>query len=63
MRKFKVLFADLDDTLIQTRSGKTFPQGIWDMELKLDVLNKIKDKKTREELATMYTVNPLDFAK
>jgi len=43
MRKFKVLFTDLDDTLIQTRSGKTFAQGIWDMELKLDVLNKIKE--------------------
>ena len=27
------------------------------------VLNKIKNKKTREELATMYTVNPLDFAR
>ena len=27
------------------------------------VLNKIKDTKTKEELATMYTVNPLDFAK
>lgn len=43
MKKYKVLFADLDDTLIQTRSGKTFAQGIWDMELKLDVLNKIKE--------------------
>lgn len=27
------------------------------------VLNKIEDKKTREELATIYTVNPLDFAR
>lgn len=27
------------------------------------VLNKIKDTKTKEELATMYTVNPLDFAR
>lgn len=27
------------------------------------VLNKIKDTKIKEELATMYTVNPLDFAR
>ncbi len=27
------------------------------------VLNKIKDTKTKEELATTYTVNPLDFAR
>ena len=43
MKKYKILFADLDDTLIKTRSGKTFAQGMWDMELKLDVLNKIKE--------------------
>ena len=43
MKKYKILFADLDDTLIQTRSGKTFAQGMWDMELKLDVLDKIKE--------------------
>lgn len=43
MKKFKILFADLDDTLIKTRSGNTFAQGIWDMELKLDVLKKIKE--------------------
>ena len=43
MKKYKILFADMDDTLIQTRSGKSFAQGIWDMELKLDVLNKIKE--------------------
>lgn len=43
MRKFKILFADLDDTLIKTHTGKTFPQGIWDMDLKFNVLDKIKE--------------------
>ena len=42
MKKYKILFADMDDTLIQTRTGNTFAKGIWDMELKLDVLEKIK---------------------
>lgn len=42
MKKYKVLFADLDGTLIETASGKTFPEGIWDMKIKFDVLDAIK---------------------
>lgn len=42
MKKYKVLFCDLDGTLIETVSGETFPKGIWDMKLKFDVLNAIK---------------------
>ncbi|WP_286138492.1 HAD-IIIA family hydrolase [Duncaniella freteri] len=42
-KKYKVIFADLDGTLIETLSGETFPKGIWDMKIKFDVLDKIKD--------------------
>lgn len=42
MKKYKVLFADLDGTLIRTQSGETFPKGIWDMELRLEVFHAIK---------------------
>lgn len=45
MKKYKVIFADLDGTLIDTISGKTFPKGIWDMKIKFDVLDKIKEIK------------------
>lgn len=38
----KILFADLDGTLIETVSGETFPKGIWDMKFKFDVLDAIK---------------------
>ena len=38
----RVLFADLDGTLIETISGETFPKGIWDMRFKFPVLDKIK---------------------
>lgn len=38
----KVLFADLDGTLIETISGETFPKGVWDMKLKFPVLDEIK---------------------
>ena len=38
----KILFADLDGTLIKTKSSETFPKGIWDMEFRFDVLDAIK---------------------
>ena len=42
MKNYKILFADLDGTLIKTKSGETFPKGIWDMELRFAVLDAIK---------------------
>lgn len=42
MKDYKVIFADLDGTLIDTISGETFPKGIWDMKLRFDVLDVIK---------------------
>lgn len=42
MKKYKVLFCDLDGTLIDTISGEIFPKGIWDMKFKFDVLDAIK---------------------
>ena len=42
MKKYDVIFSDLDGTLINTISGETFPKGIWDMEIRFDVLNAIK---------------------
>lgn len=40
----KVLFIDLDSTLIKTISGKTFPEDITDFRIQLPVLNKIVEK-------------------
>lgn len=38
----KIIFCDLDGTLIETISGEVFPKGIWDMRIKFDVLDAIK---------------------
>lgn len=38
----KVIFIDLDGTLINTRSGKPFPKGVWDMELRMDVFEALR---------------------
>lgn len=40
----KVLFIDLDSTLIKTISGKTFPENITDFRIQLPVLDKIIEK-------------------
>ena len=42
LKNKKILFCDLDGTLIETVSGAAFPKGIWDMRIKLDVLDAIK---------------------
>ena len=42
MKKYDILFCDLDGTLIETISGEVFPKGIWDMKLRFDVLDAIK---------------------
>lgn len=43
MKRYKIIFADLDGTLIETLSGETFPKGIWDMKFRFEVLDKLKD--------------------
>ena len=45
MKKYDVIFSDLDGTLINTISGETFPKGIWDMKIRFEVLDKIKEVK------------------
>lgn len=40
--KKKVIFIDMDGTLIDTESGKTFPEGVWDMKLKMEVFAQLK---------------------
>ena len=40
----KVLFIDLDSTLIKIISGKTFPKDITDFRIQLPVLDKIIEK-------------------
>lgn len=42
LKNKKILFCDLDGTLIETISGATFPKGIWDMKIRVDVLDAIK---------------------
>ena len=45
MKKYNIIFSDFDGTLIKTISGETFPKGIWDMQIRFEVLDKIKEVK------------------
>lgn len=45
MKEVKILFADLDDTIIKTSTGNTFPKGIWDMKFNTKCLDAIKKLK------------------
>ena len=47
----KILFADLDGTLIKTASGKTFAEDCTDFRIRKDVLDKIKAMSGLEYLA------------
>lgn len=47
----KILFADLDGTLITTASGKTFAEDCTDFRIRKDVLDKIKAMPGLEYLA------------
>ena len=40
--KKKIVFIDYDGTLAHTRTGHTFPVGIWDMELDLTVFERLR---------------------
>lgn len=42
MKDYKILFADLDGTLITTASGKTFAEDCADFRIRKDVLDKIR---------------------
>ena len=50
MKKYNVIFSDLDGTLINTISGETFPKGIWDMQIRFEVLDKIKENEQVKEI-------------
>lgn len=54
MKNYKILFCDLDGTLIKTKSGEIFPKGIWDMEFRFDVLDAIKKM---QPLAVLIATN------
>lgn len=43
MKKYKVLFCDLDGTLIDTLSGEPSPKGVWDMKLRFKTLDAVKN--------------------
>ena len=47
MKKYEIIFSDLDGTLIKTISGEIFPKGIWDMKFRFAVLDKIKEIKPK----------------
>ena len=42
MSGYEIVFCDLDGTLINTLSGKDFPEGIWDMKFNFPFLMALK---------------------
>lgn len=53
----KIIFIDLDGTLIDTHSGETFPKGVWDMNIKWDAWKALKSfvKENNTEFVCIVT--------
>ena len=51
LNKKKVLFIDLDDTLIKTVSGETFPKDVTDFQIKKEVVDKIRSMQGLQRVA------------
>lgn len=45
MKNYKIVFVDLDNALIETRTDDIFPKGVWDMQIRFDVFNALKKLK------------------
>lgn len=56
MKKYKFLFCDLDGTLINTISGKTFAEDVTDFRICKKVLDKIKELNEIDKLAFIAIV-------
>lgn len=56
MKKYKFLFCDLDGTLINTISGKTFAEDVTDFRICKKVLDKIKELNEVDKLAFIAIV-------
>ena len=41
----RILFSDLDDTLIKTVSGRTFPENVFDFQMKREVIDRIRKER------------------
>lgn len=42
MKKYKVLYCDLDGTLIDPKTKGRFPEGLWDMQFKFNIFDAIQ---------------------
>lgn len=47
MKKSKIVFTDLDGTLVTTKTGNKFPKSIYDWELIPDMVTLLKDYKLK----------------
>lgn len=50
----KVIFADLNGTLINTMSGELFPAGIWDIRPNMEVWEKLRVWSLTDQLSAKY---------
>lgn len=61
MKNYKIVFSNLDGTLIDTITGEKVPKGVWDMKINFSVLDFIKNEIKPEYICIITNQGMVEY--